>query len=368
MEHAHHYSTSQDKHACCHSDGEASAHDLTPLLSVSAIYTCPMHPQVRQTGPGSCPICGMGLEPVETTAQQEKNSELIDMTRRFWIGLAFAVPVVVLEMGGHLFNLYMLVPASLSVWIQMLLATPAVLWSGWPFFVRGWKSIASRSLNMFTLIAIGTGTAWLYSMAAALMPHLFPPSLKNAEGIVPVYFESASVIVVLVLLGQILELRARETTSGAIRALLNLAPRTALRIADDNTETEIPLDMVIVGDRLRVRPGEKVPVDGAIVDGHSSVDESMITGESMPVTKRVGDHVIGGTINQTGGFIMKAERVGAETMLARIVHMVSEAQRSRAPIQRMADTVSGWFVPAVIGIAVLSFATWSLWGPPPAFA
>ncbi|NWG23683.1 MAG: heavy metal translocating P-type ATPase [Pseudorhodoplanes sp.] len=330
-----------------------------------AIYTCPMHPQIRQVGPGSCPICGMALEPEVATADAQPNVELIDMTRRFWIGLALTIPVFVLEMGGHLIGLAHVVSQSASNWTQLAFATPVVLWAGWPFFVRGWHSLATRNLNMFTLIAMGTGVAWLYSMVATLAPGIFPPAFRSADGAVAVYFEAAAVITVLVLLGQVLELRARESTSGAIRALLNLAPKTARRIRADGTEEEIALDQVHVGDRLRVRPGEKVPVDGVVVEGRSAVDESMVTGESMPVTKEAGAHVIGGTINQSGALIVEARKVGRDTMLAQIVQLVAQAQRSRAPIQRMADQVSGWFVPAVIATALVAFGAWALWGPEP---
>jgi Cu+-exporting ATPase len=339
-----------------------------PAARPGAIYTCPMHPEVRQVGPGSCPICGMALEPVEVALDQGPNEELIDMTRRFWIGLAISLPVVALEMGGHFFDLHALIPAKGSAWLQLVLATPVVLWAGWPFFVRGAQSIARLSLNMFTLIAIGTGAAWLYSIVATVAPHLFPQSFRDMHGTVPVYFEAAAVIVVLVLLGQVLELRARETTSGAIKALLKLAPRTALRVEASGPDREVAIESIVMGDRLRVRPGEKVPVDGVVTEGESAVDESMITGEPMPASKAAGARVIGGTVNGSGGFVMKAERVGADTMLARIVGLVAEAQRSRAPIQRLADTVASWFVPAVIAVAVLSFAAWSLWGPSPAFS
>ena len=332
------------------------------------IYTCPMHPQIRQTGPGNCPICGMTLEPVVATADAGPNPELIDMTRRFWIGLALAIPVMALEMGGHLTNLHMVLGQNLSNWIQLVLATPVVLWAGWPFFVRGWQSLVTRNLNMFTLIAMGTGVAWLYSIVATIAPGAFPAAFRGPEGAVAIYFEAAAVITVLVLLGQVLELRAREQTSGAIRALLDLAPKTARKIEADGNDKEVPLDTVIVGDRLRVRPGEKVPVDGVLLDGRSSLDESMVTGESMPVTKSAGSKVIAGTLNQTGGFVMRADKVGRDTMLSQIVQMVAAAQRSRAPIQRLADQVAGWFVPAVIGIAVLAFVAWAMFGPEPRFA
>ncbi|MBG0792075.1 copper-translocating P-type ATPase [Methylocystis sp. H62] len=331
----------------------------------NVIYTCPMHPQIRQIGPGNCPICGMTLEPLVASNEAQPNAELIDMTRRFWIGLALATPVLVLEMGGHLFNLHHLLAPQASNWLQLILATPVVLWAGWPFFVRGAQSLVTRNLNMFTLIAMGTGVAWIYSVAATFAPSLFPPAFRNIDGSVPIYFEAAAVITVLVLLGQVFELRAREQTGGAIRALLDLAPKLATRINADGSDEEIVLDLVKVGERLRVRPGEKVPVDGELIEGRSSVDESMVTGESMPVTKTAGDNVIGGTLNQTGGFVMRAEKVGHDTVLSRIVEMVASAQRSRAPIQRLADQVAGWFVPVVILVAVLAFLAWAMWGPEP---
>jgi Cu+-exporting ATPase len=333
-----------------------------------AIYTCPMHPEIRQVGPGSCPICGMALEPEIAGAETGPNPELIDMSRRFWIGLVLTVPVIALEMGGHLLGLHQLLGRTLSNWLQLALATPVVLWGGWPFFVRGWQSVVSRNLNMFTLIAMGTGVAWVYSVVATSAPGLFPSAFRGPDGAVAVYFEAAAVITVLVLLGQVLELRAREQTSGAIRALLDLAPTTARRVTEQGADEEVPLDSVVVGDRLRVRPGEKVPVDGVVIEGRSSLDESMVTGESMPVTKEVGAKVIAGTINQSGAFVMRAERVGRDTMLAQIVQMVAAAQRSRAPIQRLADQVSAWFVPAVIVVAVLAFAAWATFGPEPRFA
>jgi len=356
-----------------------------------SIYTCPMHPEVRQVGPGSCPICGMALEPVVVAAETPPNPELVDMTRRFWIGLALTLPVAALQMGGHfagfnasvgqsLSNIVQLImgehfPAvqdwirpNISNIVQMVLATPVVLWAGWPFFVRGWRSFVARKLNMFSLIAVGTGVAWVYSIVATLAPGLFPAAFRGHEGAVAVYFEAAAGITVLVLLGQVLELRARERTSGAIRALLDLAPKTARRIAEDGSETELPLDRVGVGDRLRVRPGEKVPVDGAVIDGRSLVDESMVTGESMPVTKIADTKVIAGTLNQSGSFVMRAEKVGRDTLLAQIVQMVAAAQRSRAPIQRLADQVSSWFVPTVIAVALVTFAVWSVYGPEPRYA
>ena len=332
-----------------------------------AIYTCPMHPEIRQEGPGSCPICGMALEPEVVTADTAPNPELADMTRRFWIGLALALPVFLLEMGGHLTGLHQWTGQKASNWVQLFLATPVVLWAGWPFFERGWASLKTRNLNMFTLIAMGTGVAWIYSIIGTVLPGSFPLSMRSHDGSVAVYFEAAAVITVLVLLGQVLELRAREKTSGAIRALLDLSPKMARRVRPDGADEDVGLDRVVVGDRLRVRPGERVPVDGEIVDGRSALDESMVTGESMPVTKAVGEGVIGGTMNQSGAFIMRADKVGRDTVLAQIVQMVATAQRSRAPIQRLADQVSGWFVPMVIGVAVLAFVAWSLWGPEPRF-
>ncbi len=337
--------------------------------SSGAIYTCPMHPEVRQIGPGSCPICGMALEPARISQDSGPNPELIDMTRRFWIGAALTVPVLILEMAGHFpgMNLPHDIAPHLSVWLQFAFATPVVLWAGWPFFERGLASVRNRSLNMFSLIALGTGTAFLYSLAATFAPELFPATLRQ-DGVIPVYYEAAAVITVLVLLGQVLELRAREQTGGAIRALLNLAPKTARRIRDDGGDEEVPLAQVHIGDRLRVRPGDSVPVDGIVLEGRSAVDESMVTGESMPVEKARDIKVIGGTINGTGSLIMRAEKVGSDTMLARIVQMVAEAQRSRAPIQRLADLVSSWFVPAVILVAIAAFIAWMIFGPPPAFA
>ncbi|MGY1424315.1 copper-transporting P-type ATPase [Lysobacter sp. A289] len=336
---------------------------------VRAIYTCPMHPEIRRDGPGNCPICGMALEPDVATADDGPNPELADMTRRFWIGLVLTLPVFVLEMGGHLFPaIHRLVPPTTSAWIQFALATPVVWWAGWPFFQRAWASLVTRNLNMFTLIAMGTGVAWTYSAVATLMPGLFPPAFRAADGSVAVYFEAAAVITVLVLLGQVLELRAREQTSGAIKALLDLAPKTARRIDASGEESDVPVEEVEIGDRLRVRPGENVPVDGVVVDGRSAVDESMVTGESMPVTRSVDDPVIGGTLNQSGALIIRAEKVGRDTLLSRIVQMVADAQRSRAPIQRMADRVSGWFVPAVIAAAIVTFIVWSIVGPEPRMA
>lgn len=337
-------------------------------LPEGTLYTCPMHPEVRQTAPGSCPICGMALEPVVATADAGPSPELVDMTRRFWIGLALTAPVFLLEMGGHLLGLTHAIGQQTSNWVQLVLATPVVLWAGWPFFVRGWHSLVTRKLNMFTLIGLGTGAAWIYSMAATLAPGLFPAALRGPDGAIPAYFEAAAVITVLVLLGQVLELKARERTSGAIRALLDLAPKTARRLRDDGGDEEVALDEIGVGNRLRVRPGEKIPVDGAVIEGRCSVDESMVTGESMPVSKEPGSKVISGTLNQTGSFVMRAEKIGRETMLARIVQMVADAQRSRAPIQRLADRVAAWFVPLVIGVALFAFAAWMVFGPEPRFS
>ena len=333
-----------------------------------AIYTCPMHPQIRQVGPGSCPICGMALEPEIASLDTPPNPELADMTRRFWIGLVLALPAVVLEMGGHLVGSHGLVDPTLSNWIQLVFATPVVLWAGWPFFVRGWQSLLTRNLNMFTLIAVGTGVAYVYSLVGTLAPGVFPATFRGHGGAVAVYFESAAVITVLVLLGQVLELRAREATSGAIKALLELAPKTARRIGDDGADQEVQIDSLQVGDHLRVRPGEKVPVDGVITEGRSSLDELLVTGESMPVTREAGGKVIAGTLNQSGGFVMRADKVGRDTLLSQIVKMVAEAQRSRAPIQRLADQVAGWFVPMVIVAAIIAFAAWAWFGPEPRMA
>ncbi|MDB5566384.1 MAG: copper-translocating P-type ATPase [Tardiphaga sp.] len=334
-----------------------------PAAPAGTIYTCPMHPEIRQVGPGSCPICGMALEPEQVSLDDAPDPELIDMTRRFWIALVLTLPVFVLEMGAHL-GIMNLVSQTTSNWISLVLATPVVLWAGAPFFARGWRSVVTRNLNMFTLIAMGTGVAWIYSVVATLAPQLFPPAFRDHHGAVAVYFEAAAVITVLVLLGQVLELRARNQTSGAIRALLGLAPKTARRIGADGDE-DVALDLIAVGDLLRVRPGEKIPVDGVVTEGRSSVDESMVTGESMPVTKAEGARVIGGTVNQSGGLVLRADKVGRDTMLSRIVDMVAKAQRSRAPIQRLADKVAGWFVPMVIVAAVLAFAAWATFGPEP---
>ena len=340
-----------------------------PPAPNGTIYTCPMHPEVRQEGPGSCPICGMVLEPLTASVDVAPNPELADMTRRLWIGCVLAAPVVVLEMGGHVpaLGLHHLIAPRLATLVQFLFATPVVLWASAPFFARAWASVVNRSLNMFSLVALGTGTAYLYSLVATFLPGVFPTGFRDMDGTVAVYFEAAAAIIVLVLLGQVLELRAREHTGGAIRALLNLAPKTAHRVTPDGDE-EIALDQVQVGDTLRVRPGDGIPVDGTVINGNSSVDEAMVTGESMPSAKRANDKLIGGTVNGTGSLLMRADKVGSDTMLARIVAMVAEAQRSRAPIQRLADTVSGYFVPAVILIAVLTFIAWAIWGPPPALA
>jgi P-type Cu+ transporter len=332
-----------------------------------SIYTCPMHPEIRQAGPGSCPICGMALEPDVVSLDATPNPELADMSRRLWIGAALSVPPVVLEMGGHLTGGHGLIDPALSNWIQLVFATPVVVWAGWPFFVRGWQSLVTRNLNMFTLIAIGTGVAFVYSLIGTIYPQAFPSSFHGHDGAVAVYFESAAVITVLVLLGQVLELRAREATSGAIKALLQLAPKTARRV-DDDGDHEIGIHALEAGDKLRVRPGEKVPVDGTILEGRSALDESLVTGESLPVTKEQGARVIAGTLNQSGSFVMRADKVGRDTLLARIVQMVADAQRSRAPIQRLADQVAGWFVPAVIVAAMTAFVAWATFGPEPRLA
>ncbi len=345
-------------------DVPSAAGDGRPAAEVFE-WTCPMHPEIRRSGPGSCPLCGMALEPVTVTADSGPNPELADMTRRLQVAVALSIPVVILGMGRDLVPaLRDAVPATASTWIQLLLATPVVLWAGRPFFERGWTSLRTMKLNMFTLIVIGTGVAWLFSVVATVAPGLFPPSFRM-EGAVPVYFESAAVITALVLLGQVLELRARENTSGAIRALLDLAPKTARRVGAHGDEEDVTLDLVQTGELLRVRPGESVPVDGTVQEGRSTLDESMVTGESMPVTKQTGDPVIGGTVNQTGTLLVRADQVGRDTVLARIVQMVADAQRSRAPIQRLADRVSAVFVPAVIAAAVLAFGLWLVLGPEP---
>jgi Cu+-exporting ATPase len=345
------------RNGCC-----GGGHKPAPAAATGTLYTCPMHPQIRQEGPGACPICGMALEPLQVTADAGSNPELADMTRRFWIALVLTLPLVMLGMFAELLSINHLIPGS--TWIQFIFATPVVFWAGWPFFQRAWTSLVQRNLNMFTLIALGTGVAWAYSAAATLIPGAFPPALRSAHGMVEVYFEAAGVITVLVLLGQLLELKARENTSGAIRALLDLTPKTAWRVTDAG-EAEVPLDAIVVGDRVRVRPGEKIAVDGEVLDGRSAVDESMVTGESMPVTKTVGAKVIGGTINRSGALVITAQKVGRDSILARIVQMVANAQRSRAPIQRLADRVAAWFVPAVIAIALAAFAAWMIWGSDP---
>ncbi len=339
-----------------------------PLATTRVEYTCPMHPEILRDGPGDCPLCGMALEPSVVSLEPEANPELIDMTRRFWIGAVLTLPLVVLAMGHMLPALAAVVPAQVSAWVQLLLATPVVLWAGWPFFQRGWASLVSRNLNMFTLIALGTGAAYAFSLVATLAPGIFPAAFRDAQGAVGVYFEAAAVIVVLVLLGQVLELRARERTGGALRALLDLAPKVALRVTAEGGDESLPLELVQVGDLLRVRPGEKVPLDGEVVEGASAVDESMVTGEALPVEKTPGAKVIGGTVNGSGSFVLRAEHVGSETLLARIVQMVAQAQRSRAPIQRVADRVAGVFVPAVVAVAVVAFGLWALFGPPPSLA
>ena len=367
--HAHHqHGEAHEHHPHEHRHSAPAAAPVGPAPQQEIDYTCPMHPQIRQKGPGHCPICGMALEPVVATAEAGESPELRDMTRRFWIGTALTLPVFALEMGGHLTNLNHLLGQQISNWIQLLLGTPVVLWAGWPFFVRAVASVKNRSLNMFSLIALGTGAAWLYSVVGTAAPSLFPSDLRLADGAVQIYFEAAAVITVLVLLGQVLELRAREKTSGAIKALLGLAPKTAVKIRPDGSDETVQVDAIQVGDLLRVRPGEKVPVDGELVEGKGNVDESMVTGEPIPVAKAVGSPVTAGTMNQTGGFVMRAEKVGADTLLSQIVHMVAAAQRSRAPIQRMADQVAGWFVPVVILVAALTFAAWLVWGPEPAFS
>jgi P-type Cu+ transporter len=332
-------------------------------------YTCPMHTEIVRDGPGSCPICGMALEP-RVVSLAEENPELLDMTRRFWLGVLLTIPLLLIAMSDLIPGnpLERIVSMRALGWIQLALATPVVLWGGWPFFVRGWQSLVNRSLNMFTLIGLGVSVAYVFSVVAKLFPEIFPSSFRDAMGGVPLYFEAAAAITTLVLLGQVLELKARRQTGAAIKALLGLAPRTARRISEDGSEEDVPLDQVKVGDRLRVRPGEKLPVDGSVLEGASALDESMVTGESIPVEKHSGDRVIGATVNGTGSFVMRAERVGAETLLAQIVQMVAEAQRSRAPIQKLADVVSGYFVPAVVAMAGITFVVWSMWGPEPRMA
>jgi Cu+-exporting ATPase len=340
-----------------------------PVAGTKTRYTCPMHPEVVRDEPGDCPICGMALEPVTVELAEAPNPELIDMTRRFWVSLALSIPLLAIVMGDMLpGGPVQAVLGGSRAWLEVALATPVVLWGGWPFFQRAWSSLVTWNLNMFTLIGLGTGVAYVYSLIAVLVPEIFPAAFRGAGGHIALYFESAAVIVTLVLLGQVLELRARGQTSKAMRALLELAPKTARRLTDCGHEAEVPLDRIEAGDRLRVRPGEKVPVDGTILEGRSSLDESMVTGEPIPVDKGPGDTVTGATLNGTGSFVMRAERVGADTLLAQIVRMVGEAQRSRAPIQRLADQVAGYFVPAVVLASVASFLAWSLWGPEPAMA
>ncbi|MFA5802665.1 MAG: heavy metal translocating P-type ATPase [Thermoleophilia bacterium] len=359
----------QNHPGSCPKCGMALEPLVAPVAATKTEYTCPMHPEVRQDHPGRCPKCGMALEPV-TVSVEEDNSELTDMTRRFWISAILALPAFVLSMTADLAHSWL--PAGLSMhvvqWIVFVLATPVVLWGGWPFFVRGWKSVMTWNLNMFTLIALGVSVAWLYSVVALLFPQIFPPVMQTDDGLVAVYFEAAAVITALVLLGQVLELRARSRTNVAIQMLLGLAPKTARIVRDDGTEEDIPLEHVVPGDTLRVRPGEKVAVDGSVVEGVSNVDESMVTGEPIPVAKAAGERLIGATVNGTGSLLMRAEKVGSDTLLAQIVRMVAEAQRSRAPIQKLADVVAGYFVPVVVGIAVTSFIIWGLWGPEPRLA
>ena len=352
-------------HEHCGHHHAGHAHAAPKDAPPGAQWTCPMHPQIVRDGPGACPICGMALEPMTPSAAQTPNPELADMTRRFWVALALSAPLFALEMGSHLLGLGHLLSRAAMNWVQFALAAPVVLWAAWPFFARGWASLQSRNLNMFTLIAMGIGVAFAYSVVAVLAPGVFPPTFRDASGAPPVYFEAAAVIATLVLLGQVLELRARENTSGAIRALLDLAPKTARRVRADGTDEDVPVEHLGVGDRVRVRPGEKIPVDGELIEGRAAVDESLVTGESMPVTKDVGAKLVAGSLNTTGSFVMRAEKVGADTLLSQIVHLVAQAQRSRAPIQRLADRVSAWFVPAVIGAALLAAIVWAGVGPEP---
>jgi len=360
----------ENKPGACPKCGMALEPAVPAAPSIKTEYVCPMHPQIVRPEPGSCPICGMALEPRVVTAEEEENPELTSMTRRFWVSVALTAPILLAAMGAYLPGapLEKLISVRALTWVELILATPVVLWGGWPFFVRGWQSIINRSLNMFTLIGLGVAVAYGYSLVAALAPGIFPPSFRDASGQVGVYFEAAAVITTLVLLGQVMELRARSRTGAAIRALLGLAPKTARLVGEDGSEKDVPLEQMIPGDRLRVRPGEKIPVDGIVLEGKSSVDESMITGEPIPVEKQKGDRVTGATVNGTGSLIIRAERVGGETLLAQIVRMVAEAQRSRAPIQKLADQVSGYFVPIVVGAAVLTFLIWGLWGPAPRLA
>ncbi len=359
----------EDAPGPCPTCGMALEPEMPAALPTKVQYTCPMHPEIVRDEPGECPKCGMALEPMTVTLEEEENPELVDMTRRFWVSTVLTVPLVILAMGkfvGLSFE-WLATPRTLS-WIELVLATPVVLWGGWPFFLRGWQSVVNRNLNMFTLIGLGVGVAYVYSVVATVMPGMFPTSFRDAHGKVDIYFEAAAVIVTLVLLGQVMELRARQRTGAAIKALLGLAPKTARRLEADGSEADVPLEQIQAGDRLRVRPGEKVPVDGVVVEGSSAVDESMLTGEPIPVAKETGDKVIGATVNGTGGLIIEAKRVGADTLLAQIVQMVAAAQRSRAPIQKLADVVAGYFVPVVVAIAIITFIVWGLIGPAPAMA
>ena len=359
----------EDEPVPCPVCGMALESEALPALQTGTRYTCPMHPEILEDKPGECPICGMALEPVTITLEQEDNPELVDMAHRLRISTLLTVPVLLLAMGEMVgLSFSWLASQRVLTWLELAFATPVVLWCGWPFFQRGWQSIVTRNLNMFTLIGLGTGVAYVYSVIATVAPEIFPASFRDVHGDVAVYFEAAAVIITLVLFGQVLELRARSRTGNAIRALLELAPRTARRIDTDGQERNVSLDDVHVGDHLRIRPGEKIPVDGDVVEGTSSIDESMITGEPMPVEKQVGDAAIGATVNGTGGLIIEARRIGGDTLLSQIVKMVATAQRSRAPIQKMADAVAGYFVPAVVLAAVVAFIAWALLGPEPAMA
>ncbi|MGK7294857.1 MAG: copper-transporting P-type ATPase [Candidatus Wenzhouxiangella sp. M2_3B_020] len=366
-EHEHCHHGSQHKEL---TGAENGGFDTVPRGYTGTVYTCPMHPQVRSVEPGSCPLCGMGLEPETVSLEDDDQSELRDMRRRFLVAALLSVPVLILAMGKYIPGVDMeaLVPHRIGIWLELIFATPVVLWSGWPFFVRGWRSVVTRNLNMFTLIGLGVGVAYVYSIIATMFPEIFPPSFRSDSGEVGVYFEAAAVIVTLILLGQVLELRARSSTNAAIKALLGLAPRTARRLNSDGSEEDVPLEDIQLGDRLRVRPGEKIPVDGRVVEGGSSVDESMLTGEPIPVEKAQGDKTIGATVNGTGSLVIEAERIGSDTMLSQIVQMVAEASRSRAPIQNLVDVVAGYFVPAVVVVAAITFIVWSIWGPEPAMA
>lgn len=363
-----HPEINEDEPGDCPSCGMALERVI--VATPSRQYTCPMHPEIIQDAPGDCPVCGMALESVLVTEDEEDNSELIDMTRRFWVSLVFTIPVFLIAMGDLLPGqpVSAVLPATVRPWIELLLATPVVLWGAWPFFLRAWRSIVTRNLNMFTLIGLGVAVAYGYSVVAVLLPNLFPAAFRDVNGHVAVYFEAAAVIVTLVLLGQVLELRARSRTGEAIKALLGLAPKTARRVSMSGEEEDVPIEVIQPGDRLRIRPGEKVPVDGRVIEGHSSVDESMVTGEPVPVEKQADDKVVGGTVNGTGTLVMQAEKVGADTLLSRIVQMVAEAQRSRAPIQKLADVVAGYFVPAVVVASILTFVVWAIWGPQPSMS